>query len=70
MRYTPDNIRKPAKAYCNGVEIDGAVVVDTERGEVIFYPMPARIKKNADELYTRKVRGECWVVDANGVKNP
>ena len=70
MIYTADNIKIPASAFCNSVEIDEAISVDTSKGEILYAPRPVRVKKNTNEIYTRKVRGKCWVVNGDGVKNP
>ena len=69
--YNTENIKMPAKAFCNGVEIDHAMTVDTDKGEIVYVPQPARVRKGGCyEVYTRTVTGHVYVVDSEGVKNP
>ena len=53
--------RGPRKVFVNGNEIDGVIFADTVRGLVEFAPKPARVKKNSDTVYTRKLRGSVTV---------
>ena len=68
MIYTFQNtveIGKPVRVYVNGNEVEKVVMADTEKGVVEYTPVPARVKKNSDELYTRKLRGVVTVVPMN-----
>ena len=49
--------RGPRKVSVNGNEIDNVIFADTAKGLVEFVPKPARVKKNSDTFYTRKLRG-------------
>lgn len=53
--------RGPRKVFVNGNEIDNVIFADTEKGIVEFVPLPARVKKNSDTVYTRKLRGSVTV---------
>lgn len=68
MRYTAANTIEagnPVRVFVNGNEVEGPLVADTKRGEVIYAPAPARVKKNADVIYTRMLRGVVTVEPAH-----
>jgi hypothetical protein len=57
-----DDGRGLRDVFVNGVMVDRAVYADTKKGIVFFVPFPVRIKKNSDEIYTRRLRGKVEVV--------
>lgn len=57
----PDDGRPHRKVFVNGNLIEQVFYADTKKGIVDFYPEPARIKKGADELYSRRLRGRVTV---------
>lgn len=64
MIYTVENtsaIGRHVRVFVNGNECRKVIRADTVKGEVIYIPSPARIKKNTDEVYTRMLRGKVTV---------
>lgn len=64
MIYTVENtsaIGRHVRVFVNGNEFREVIRADTARGEVIYIPSPARVKKNTDEVYTRMLRGKVTV---------
>lgn len=64
MIYTTANtieIGKPVRVFVNGNEVEHAISADTSRGLVVYAPQPVRVKKGADYIYTRKLRGKVTV---------
>lgn len=64
MIYTVENtssIGQHVRVFVNGNECRKVIRADTVKGEVIYIPSPARIKKNTDEVYTRMLRGKVTV---------
>lgn len=61
MIHHPGDGRGPRRVFVNGNEIDGVIFADTAKGVVEFVPPPARVKKNSDTVYTRKLRGSVTV---------
>ncbi|MCK9466175.1 MAG: hypothetical protein M0Q29_09840 [Thiopseudomonas sp.] len=60
MIYTVENTvlaGKTARVFVNGNEVFFVIRADTAKGVVIYMPQPARVKKNSDYIYTRKLRG-------------
>jgi len=64
MIYTIANtvkIGKPVRVFVNDNEVENAMSADTSRGVVVYVPQPIRVKKGADYIYTRKLRGKVTV---------
>lgn len=64
MIYTIANtveVGKPIRVFVNGNPVEHAIRADTERGLVRYAPLPLRIKRGTDEVYTRTLRGHVTV---------
>lgn len=66
MIYTVENTSmagRPKRVTVNGNPVDHVIFADTERGLVRYCPLPLRIKKGTDFVYTRVLRGVVTVED-------
>lgn len=59
--HTPHDGRGLRDVYVNGNLIAQVVWADTRTGIVWFAPTPLRVKKNGDEVYCRRLRGQVEV---------
>jgi hypothetical protein len=65
--YRADNCPTGTIAFCNGIEIDGAVMADTGNGVIEYIPGRPKVKKpERDRIYTRKVYGNVTVKFPDG----
>lgn len=68
--YTVKNVKIPAIVYDDkGSIIEHVIDVDTDNGCANLTLIPLKLD-SGDNVVTKKIYGDFYVIDADGVKNP